>query len=98
MTDLSAIRARAEAATDPVECVRVLRNWSNDVPDIRARDPKKVAREVLAEVGALVAERERLREALERYGSHHVNCGFWDTDNPRDCSCGFSAALEAPRG
>ena len=41
----------------------------------------------------LLAESERLRKALEKFGSHHYRCSSWRR-TARDCDCGFIEALE----
>ena len=41
------------------------------------------------------AEIERLRSALDKYGSHHENCSFVQLGTPiadRPCFCGFNEA------
>lgn len=40
----------------------------------------------------LMPEIERLRAALEKFGSHNANCGYYDHESLK-CDCGFTAAL-----
>lgn len=42
---------------------------------------------------ALIEERDRLREALLKYGRHRGACYFYLTMKSKSCDCGLSAAL-----
>lgn len=77
-----------------------------DLPAIRARAEAALPMD-LYEAGkalgmahmdraALLAEVERLREAVEKYGVHGASCDKYAYEGP--CTCGLDAALEAPRG
>lgn len=66
-------------------------------------------RTLLDDLVRLRAEGEALREALEKYGQHKYECAcatdadgdfrFWfgPGPDPIHCTCGFTAALAAPR-
>ncbi|KKM20807.1 hypothetical protein LCGC14_1641850 [marine sediment metagenome] len=55
--------------------------------------------EVAAREAALLAQGERLREALMKYGNHHSSC-ILEHHAPgiRDCGCGFVAILREVAG
>lgn len=51
-----------------------------------------------AEIVSLRNSHAALVAALERYGGHESGCMKVDGTPPRDCTCGFDAALKQARG
>lgn len=48
--------------------------------------------------GHFEQERDRLREALERYGKHLLGCPPGSTTPIGECSCGYTQALAGGEG
>lgn len=51
--------------------------------------------DLLADRETLLAEVERLRDALEEYGAHNCKCGIFDRVPTDQCTCGLWKALES---
>lgn len=51
----------------------------------------------LSTILALLDERTKLREALEKFGEHRSHCSFYKTGQPT-CDCGYSSAFHPTLG
>lgn len=86
---------------DHKQCAKCRQEWFADI------DYTDVVRGHLAKLAPLSQDRDRLVEALNKYGMHSMNCGVFIgmktmANDPNNCTCGFRAALvrgkDASRG